>query len=67
MDRFDLAALVSWHWPGADPNRIIPTPEEERALRAILSRPQTPADGPCPYCKQNPCPHWDGMGWTKLR
>ncbi len=29
-----------------------------------LSRPQTKEDGNCPFCSENPCDHWNGLGWT---
>lgn len=60
MDRFDRALAFSMAYPG-DPNRTYATGEEYRALKSILAHPQ---EYPCPFCKQCPCEHWDGIGWT---
>lgn len=42
------------------------TPEEYARIAEQISRPWKKEDGPCPYCGQPNCPHWTGIGWSKL-
>lgn len=59
LDRFDKAVLFSNSYPD-DPNRTFAGEEEYKALMKILSYPQS---SECPFCKQCPCSHWNGIGF----
>lgn len=52
-------------WAKENPQAIALTDEKLfKDLWKHLSREQTPKEGLCPFCKKNPCEHWNGLGWT---
>lgn len=61
MDKYDKAFNYSLTL-GNTGNRTYATESEYRAISKILEEEQP--EIPCPFCGQNKCGHWNGIGWT---